>query len=71
VELLPTAPLGDHETGVFEHLEVLHDADPGHCIPLDERPQRLSVVGEQSIEKAAPGGISECPEDFVHAVQDM
>ena len=67
VELLAAAPLGDHEAGLLELLEVLHHAEPGHRELLLEGAQRLPVLAEELVEQASPGRIGQGFEHLVHA----
>src|SRR3954454_2383435 len=66
VELLPPAPPGDHQPGLLEHLEVLHDAEARHGHARLERVQCLPVLTEELVEQTAPRGVAQGPEHVVH-----
>jgi hypothetical protein len=70
VELLPTAATGDHEPGVLEQLQVLHDAEAGHREALLEGVERLAVLPEQLVEQSPAGRVGEGSEHGVHTTDN-
>ena len=69
VVLLAADPAGLDQAGRLEHVEMAHDAEPGH--PRQRRRQlaeRLSVAIEQPVEEQPPARIAESPEDRRHVV---
>ena len=72
VELLPTCFAGDHEARVFEHAQMLHDAEPGHLHLGLELGERAAVTLEEPVEEMAARRIGECLEHgiVVHAPND-
>jgi hypothetical protein len=52
--------------GVFEDLEVFHDAEAGHVELLFQLRQGLSVALAQTVQKRAAGGVVQGFEDRVH-----
>ena len=67
VQLLAAALAREDETGLFEHLQVLHHAEARHRQALLERTQRLTVLLKQLVEQLAPRGIGQRLEHLVHA----
>ncbi|MET3172489.1 UNVERIFIED_ORG: hypothetical protein ABIB52_000313 [Arthrobacter sp. UYCu721] len=67
VEFLPAPTAGDHQAGVLQQLEVLHDPVAGHVEALLQRVQGLPVFLEEFIEQVAAGGVGEGLEYGVHA----
>ena len=65
VELLASPPERRHQTGLFEHLEVLHHAEARHLELAVELGQRAAVPFEQEIQQMPPRGIGERPEDEI------
>jgi hypothetical protein len=63
-----TAPAaaGHHQSGLFEHAQMLHDAKSRHRQPAFERTERLPVFLEQLIEQPPPRRIGQGFEDRVH-----
>src|SRR4029077_20979340 len=66
VELLPAAPARDHEIGLLQQPEVLHDAEARHGQALLERTQRLPVLLEELVEQSSPGRVAERLEHLIH-----
>ena len=66
VQLLAPALLRDHETGLFQHAQMLHHPEARHRQPPFERAQRLAVVLEQCVEELAPRRSGEGSEDRFH-----
>jgi hypothetical protein len=66
VQLLAAPAPGDHEARLLEQLQVLHHAEAGHVEPLLERAERLPVLPEELVKEAAPGGVGEGLEHFIH-----
>ena len=56
---------GDDETGVFEHAQVLHRAEPGHLQLRLELGERAAVTRKEPVEQEAPRRVGERFEDPV------
>jgi hypothetical protein len=52
--------------GVFEDLEMLHDAEAGHVELLFQFRKGLTVALPQAVQKRAAGGVVQGFEDRVH-----
>ncbi len=50
---------------VFEHTQMLHDPESRHLDLRLEFGERLTILGEQSVEYQAPGRIGQCLEDVI------
>src|SRR5439155_11231229 len=59
VQLLATRPTREDEIGLFEHLEVLHDAEARHRQLGLQFGQRAAVTREEQIEQEPSAGIGE------------
>ena len=59
MELLPAGPAGDHEIGVLEDPQVLHDPEPRHLQPRLELGERSAVTLEEPVEEEASRGVGE------------
>ncbi len=62
VQLLPTCFSCDHEARVFEHAQMLHDAEAGHLQLGLELGQRAAVTLEEPVEEESPRRVRECLE---------
>jgi hypothetical protein len=60
--LLPPCFARDHETCVFEHTQVLHDAKAGHLHLGLELGERAAVTLEEPVEQESPRRVRECLE---------
>ena len=58
--------LVDDQARPLEHLEVLHDPEPGHLEALLELAQGLPVALEERVEQLAASRIGERLEHIVH-----
>jgi len=65
MQLLPAGPARDDQPSVFEHTQVLHDAEARHLQLRLELCERAAVTNEEPIEQEAARRIGECLE---HAV---
>ena len=59
VQLLPPCFACDHEARVFEHAEVLHDAEAGHLQFGLELGERAAVTLEEPVEEESPRRVGE------------
>jgi len=59
VELLPTCFAGDHEARVFEHAQMLHDAETGHLQFGLELSECAAVTLEEPVQQESPRRVSE------------
>jgi hypothetical protein len=71
VDLLATAPPGDHEARLLELPEVLHHAEARHREVLLQGAEGLAVLAEQLVEQPAPGRVGQSLEHLVHTRQFM
>ena len=67
MEFLPAPTAGDHQAGVLQQLEVLHDPVAGHLEAGLERMEGLPVLPEELIEQVPAGGVGEGLEYGVHS----
>ena len=51
VELFPASAPGDHESGLFQHPEVLHDAEAGQGETPNERAEGLAIALEERVQE--------------------
>jgi hypothetical protein len=65
MQLLPAAPSGDHQSRLFQHPQMLHDAEASHPETPHQLAQALTVALEERVEQSASGGIGQGPEDRV------
>ena len=65
MQLLPTRPPRDDEPRVFEHAQVLHDAEARHLQLGLELGERTAVTHKEPVEQKSTGGMSE---RFKHTV---
>ena len=66
MELLPALLPRDHQSGVLEDAEVLHDAEAGHVAAPAELGEGLPVTTEELIEQATTGRVGQGLEDRIH-----
>ncbi len=62
VQLLPPCFARDHEACVFEHAQMLHDAEAGHLQFGLELGERAAVTLEEPVEEEATRRVRECLE---------
>ena len=66
MELLAAAPNDDDEVRLLQRRQVLGYCLPGHVQVGAELPERLAVVGTQTVQQLSPARVGQCPEDLVH-----
>jgi hypothetical protein len=66
VQLLASATARDDQTGVFEELEVLHDAKTRHRKTFFKLGEALAVPLEELVEEGTASWVGEGLEDDVH-----
>jgi hypothetical protein len=62
VQLFPARPARDDEARVFEHAEVLHDAEARHLQLGLELRERAAVTRKEPVEQEAPRRVGKRPE---------
>jgi hypothetical protein len=65
VQLLPARPARDDQAGIFEHAQVLHDAEARHLQLRLEICERAAVTDKEPVEEEAARRVGECLEDAV------
>ena len=70
VQLLPARPAHDDETRVFEHAQVLHDAEARHLQLGLELGERAAVTRKEQVEQEATRPIGERLEHAVVVHRD-
>jgi len=66
VQFLAAAAPGHHEAGLFQDLQVLHDAEPSDLKPGLQRAERLAVLAEERVQQVPSDGVGESLEYGVH-----
>lgn len=59
MQFLPAGAARDDESRVFEHTQMLHDTESRHLDVRLEFGERLTILGEQSVEYQAAGRIGQ------------
>jgi len=65
MKFLASLAARDHEPGFLQHLQVLHDPEPGHLELPFELAQRLAVALAQQIQQEAARAVGERLEHLV------
>jgi hypothetical protein len=66
VQLLASATPGDDEAGLFQQLQVLHDAEAGHGETFFQLRESLTVLFKELVEEGPASRVSQSFEDVVH-----